>query len=188
MRFLLAAVLCGASMVAAAAEIPRPAPEFSFVDQSGRTVKLSDQKGKVVVLEFLLTTCSHCQNSARHLSKLNKELGARGFQPLAVVIDPQGDPGAFIRTYGVNFPLGKVPQEAAHSFLQRSVMAGVMYMPQMVLVDRKGVIRAQYGGNDSFFAANEEANIRSLVEKHLAEGGPSAPAAKKPTAARKKVS
>jgi peroxiredoxin len=187
MRLVLGAVVCGASMMLAAAEIPRAAPELTFVDQTGRTVKLADHKGKVVALEFLLTTCPHCQNSAKTLSKLNTQLSSRGFQPLAVIIDPQGEPAAFVKTYGVNFPLGKVSQDVAHTFLQRSVMAGAMYMPQLVLVDRKGVIRAQYGGNDAFFASNEEANMRSLIEKHLAEPG-SAPAAKKPAAARKKAS
>ena len=187
MRFLLAAVLCGASLIAAAAEIPRPAPDLSFTDQNGRTVRLSDHKGKVVVLEFLLTTCPHCQNSVRILSKLNTELGKRGFVPLGVAIDPQGDVAAFVRTYGVNFPLGKVPQDTAHSFLQRSVMAGPMYMPQMVIIDRKGVIRAQYGGSDPFFGSNEEANVRSVVEKHLAEGAAATPA-KKPAARKKAAS
>jgi hypothetical protein len=55
-------------------------------------------------------------------------------------------------------------------------------VPQLVFIDRKGVIRAQYGGSDPFVASNEEANIRGMVEKLLREGG--APTTAKPPAAK----
>jgi peroxiredoxin len=171
-RSLLSALLVSALSLISA-EIPRQAPEYAFALPSGQQELLSKYKGKVVVLEFLLTTCPHCQNSSRILSKLNSELGPKGFQPLGVAINPDGDINDFVKKFGVNFPVGKGSRDSAYAFLQHSIMAPSFYVPQMVFIDRKGVIRAQYGGADPFLASNEEANIRSMVEKLLTEAGTS---------------
>ena len=122
------------------------------------------------------------------LSKLHAELGPKGFQPLGVAINPEADINDFVRRYQVNFPVGKGTREAAYGYLQHSIMAPSFYVPQVVFIDRQGVIRAQYGGSDTFLAANEEGNIRGLVEKLLAEGGAAAKpkkAAPKKAAAKK---
>ena len=185
MRTLFAALLVCAAVLPAA-QVPRPAPEYAFTLQSGQQEQLSKHKGKVVVLEFLLTTCPHCQTSSRILADLNRQLGPKGFQPLGVAINPEADVDAFTKQFGVNFPVGKASRESAMGFLQHSIMAPTFYVPQMVFIDRKGVIRAQYGGSDMFLTANEEANIRKLVESLLAEPGDAAPA--KPAAKSRKKS
>lgn len=180
-RFTIAAI--SFIMAVSAAEIPRPAPEYAFTLPDGSQGLLSTYRGKVIVVEFLLTTCPHCQQSSRVLAKLYTELGPKGFQPVGIAINPEADVGAFIRQYNLNFPVGKGGREAAWGFLQHSIMAPNFYVPQMVFIDKKGIIRAQYGGSDPFLTNNEEANIRSMVEKLLAEpGGKSGPA--KPAAAK----
>jgi peroxiredoxin len=182
MRLFLAGLLLGG--IAVGAQIPRQAPEFAIQMPNGQHELLSKYKGQVVVLEFLLTTCPHCQNSSRVLSKLKNELGPKGFQPLGVAINPEADPNDFVRRFEVNFPVGKGSREAAYGFLQHSIMAPSFYVPQMVFIDKTGVIRAQYSGADAFLASNEEANVRGLIEKLLAEGGGPAkakPAPKKAT-------
>jgi peroxiredoxin len=177
MRSLLIVLLVAAAC-AMGAEIPRPSPELAIQMPNGQQELLSKHKGKVVVVEFLLTTCPHCQNSSKILSRLKDEFGAKGFQPLGVAINPEADVNDFVTKFNVNFPIGKGTREMAYGYLQHSIMAPSFYVPQMVFIDRQGVIRAQYGGGDPFLAANEEANIRGMVEKLLAEGNK--PAAKKP--------
>ena len=184
MRTLVAALLACAAVLPGA-QVPRPAPEYSFTLPNGQTEQISKHKGKVVVVEFLLTTCPHCQTSSKILADLNRQLGSRGFQPLGVAINPEADLPAFIQQFGVNFPVGKASRETAMGFLQHSIMAPTFYVPQMVFIDRKGVIRAQYGGSDMFLTANEEANIRKLVESLLAEPGDAAPAKTQPKARSK---
>lgn len=183
MRLLLAALALGATVLPAA-EIPRQAPEFSFVAPGGKAVNLSDYKGKVVVLEILSTTCPSCQKSAGLLSKLNRELGA-AFQPLGAAMNEGANVPAFVQAYGVNFPVGTVRPDTAYAFLQHSVMRPGFYFPQLVFIDRKGVIRAQYGGADAFLQTNEEANIRNMVQKLLAEPAGSAKPAPSTSKSRK---
>jgi peroxiredoxin len=181
----MATALLGAVLLPAA-QVPRPAPPLSFVAANGQKVDLSSMKGKVVIVEILSTTCPHCQTSSRILAKLKSEFGSKGLEVIGYAINPDANVADFSRQYAPNFPVGRGERDKAYAFLQISVMQQ-FYFPQVVFVDRAGMIRAQYGGTDSFIANNEEANVRGMVQKLLSEG--SAPAKKAPPAAsRRKAS
>jgi len=180
-------VAAGLAVSADAADIPRPAPELAVKTTNGQDLMLNKYRGKVVALAFVLTTCPHCQRTARTMSKLNQELGPRGFQPLAVAINDMAQMliPDFIRDHQVNFPVGYGSRELASGFLQHPVMLQMM-MPQLVLIDRKGTIRAQYPGTDKFFM-DEEKNMRETVLGLLNEpaAAPAKTTTKKATASKK---
>ena len=102
MRFTLAALVVGALAVSGAV-IPRPAPELSVNTPSG-PFRLSQLKGKVTVVEIMSTTCPHCQNSSKILSKLNTEYGPKGFSVLGMAINDGANAAQFTKEFGVNFP------------------------------------------------------------------------------------
>ena len=188
--WIAAAVLSAAT--AYGQQIPRPSPDYTItIPGSGKQVTVGQYKGKVIALEFLLTTCPHCQTASRVLAKLEKELGPKGFQPLGVAINERPDIDGFRQMTGATYPIGISPRESVYGYLQHSIMQPNLLMPQLVFVDRNGQIRAQYAGDSDFFDdKNEEKNMRDMVTKLLAEG---APAAKKPAPAaapakKKKVS
>jgi cytochrome oxidase Cu insertion factor (SCO1/SenC/PrrC family) len=178
MRSIIAAGLLVTGITLFAAEVPRQSPEFALMLPGGKQELLSKYKGKVVALEFLFTSCPHCQKSATLLSKLQRELGPKGFQALGVAINPDPDLATFTTVYATAFPVGTGTRDSAFQYLQHSIMAPNFYVPQMVFIDRKGVIRGQYGGNDAFLGDQQEANIRAMVEKLLAEPGGAKPAPK----------
>ena len=180
-RLLFALALCGA--ILPAAQIPRPAPPLSFMASNGQKIDVANYKGKVVVLEILSTTCPHCQSSARILSKIKSEFGLKGVEVLGYAINPDANVADFVRQYGPNLSIGRGEREKAYEFLQISLMHQ-FYFPQMVFIDRAGMIRAQYGGTDAFISTNEEANVRGMVEKLLSEA--SAPEKKAPAASKKR--
>ena len=170
-RRALSALFVFAALPLVAAEIPRPSPDFTYVLPEGSQRKLSEHKGKVVVVEFLLVTCPHCQNTARTLTKLQKEYGPRGLQVVGISIDPTADVSQFASQYGGSYPIGKAPDRTSvYSFLQHSVMNPSFYVPQIVLIDRQGVIQGQWGGTDPFLQKEEE-NLRAVIEKYLTAGG-----------------
>jgi cytochrome oxidase Cu insertion factor (SCO1/SenC/PrrC family) len=74
----IAVAVCLASTVFPAPPIPRLAPDFTVVDSSGKPHSLASCRGKVVLVQFLYTTCSHCQATARMYSRLAAELAPRG--------------------------------------------------------------------------------------------------------------
>lgn len=75
-------VLIAAMMVATAAfavEIGKPAPDFTGTDINGKTIKLSDYKGKIVVIESYNSDCPFCHNhyASGAMQDLQKNLAAK---------------------------------------------------------------------------------------------------------------
>jgi len=81
---------------------PKPAPDFALRDQNGELVRMSDQRGKVVLLTFLYTHCPDvCPLIAENLNQTLRTLGpARGkVRVIAVSVDPKGDTAKSVRHF-----------------------------------------------------------------------------------------
>ena len=79
----------------------------------GQQIRLSQYKGKVCALAFILTTCPHCQKTVGFLSTMQKEYGARGFQVLASAIEDMAKMNVpdFIKRFQPPFPVGYSQQK-----------------------------------------------------------------------------
>ncbi len=148
------------------AVIPRPSPEYTIQLSNGKTVKLSQYRGKVVALEFILTSCSECQRTAQIMDKLQKELGSKGFQALGVALNSNAPVSEFVRALKLQYPVGTGSRDAAVDYLQHPIMTTMM-MPQLVLIGRNGQIQAQFPGNHHLMKKDPEGNIRAMVLKLL---------------------
>jgi hypothetical protein len=105
-------------------------------------------------------------------TKLQSEFGPQGFQVVASAVDPMSSMKVpdFIRQFQPAYPVGFNEHNEAVEYLQHPVMFRMM-MPQVVVIDRKGMIRAQLAGDDKFFAETaQEKNLRELLEPLLKEG------------------
>jgi len=163
-----------------AAEIPRPSPEFSIALNNGKQILLSQYRGKVVALVFILTYCPHCQQTVQVLTRLENEYGPRGFQVLASAIEDMASMAVpdFVKRYQPSFPVGFNNRDQVLEYLQHPPMFKLL-MPQLVFVDRQGIIRAQYAGDDPFFGADQEKNLREKIESLLKGNGHQTSARKK---------
>ncbi|MBI4891565.1 MAG: TlpA family protein disulfide reductase [Acidobacteria bacterium] len=162
------------SLALPAADLPRSAGTLEFISHTGEKVRIQDLKGKVVAIEFLLTHCPGCKNGARTLAKLQSEYKAKGLQVVGLAIDQGAGPKIpqFIAETGANFPIGVYDHDKAQAYLQVPIMIRWM-MPTVAFIDRKGMIREQYLGDDPYMSpAMEEINFRKSIEKLLAEGAP----------------
>ena len=72
--FAAALALFTGAAANAALPVPRQAKEFTFIEPSGKQTLLSSFKGKVVVIQFLSTTCSHCQATSKELSAMKAQV------------------------------------------------------------------------------------------------------------------
>jgi len=68
------------------------APEFSLPDLTGKTLKLSDYRGKVVLLDFWATWCDPCREEIPHFVELQNKLGDQGFEIIGVSMDDGPEP------------------------------------------------------------------------------------------------
>lgn len=172
----MSAVLAASALALPTVTVLRKSPEFAIADPSGKTTQLSSFKGKVVVMEFLFIKSQHCMQVAMTLNKLNNELGASGFQAVGIVFDPPnstqtGDQllPVVVDSLKLTYPLGYASKAAVDSYLGRSGNE-VLNIPQVVVIDRAGMIRATSGGRGGDPALEDENSLRSLIEGLLSEG------------------
>lgn len=156
----------------AAPPVPRPAKELEIDQPNGQHLLLSSLKGKVVVVQFLYTTCPHCQAYSQVLTKLLGEFGPKGLAAVGGAFN-EADNGMvanYIKTYHVGFPVGVMQRETVINFMGFSLMDRLV-VPQIALVDRKGMIREETEANPTVAPPlQNEAHLRSMIEKLLAEG------------------
>lgn len=179
----------------AAAPVPRPAKEFTVATPQGQQILISSLKGKVAVVQFLFTWCPHCQAFSKVLTELNTEYGARGFQALGVAFDeldpkdpvPLKDKAVAYTKQYAGFPVGVSNRSSVLSYLGISELERVG-VPQIIVIDRKGVIREQTTSEGGGELGNP-AHLKPLIESLLAEGaaakGPAKTGAKKKSTEKK---
>ena len=160
--------------------MPRPAPPLSVIGPSGERYSLEGYRGKVVLLEFFLTDCPHCQRSARNIMTFYEELRPKGLEVLAVAINNGANlliPD-FAKRFGVTYPLAVGNRSMVTTFADLSATAQ-FFVPYVCIIDRKGVIRYEHPGQDAAFHNNEVQNARAEIELLLKERPTSAKVAKK---------
>ena len=173
------ALLVSALTLQAAAPVPRPTKEFTVTLPSGKQNLLSSYHGKVVMTAFMFTTCPHCQALSKIITKLQAELGPRGFQALGVTFNDEVNTpnpaanaqvtGAFVKEFEVGFPVGFASRDSVLSYLGVSSIDSWV-VPQVVIIDRKGVIRAQSASRGTA-DLQTETYLRKFLGDLLDEGG-----------------
>ncbi|MCE5306019.1 MAG: TlpA family protein disulfide reductase [Acidobacteriales bacterium] len=167
-RSLLAVTMCAAAAFAAG-NLPRKAPEFVIKLPNGGQKLLSQYRGKVVVMEFLLTTCPHCKGTSRLMTRLQADYGSRGLVCLGVAINDgaQYSIPAYVKETGANFLVGYSDRDPVLGMLQHPANKSLL-VPRLAFIDRHGMFRFDHGGgNDDEFFKNEEKIMRSLIEQML---------------------
>ncbi len=121
----------------AAAEVGRAAPDFVLRTLDSGTVRLSDLRGRTVLLNFWASWCQPCRQEMPELVRAQAELGERGLQVVAVDLqEPDGPVGDFAREFGMRFPVAfDRTGEVARTFRAST------QLPTSVLVDAQGVVR-----------------------------------------------
>jgi peroxiredoxin len=163
-------VALAASSLLAQAPVPRKAPELAITKPSGEQILLSSFKGKVVVMEVMFVNSPHCVSLLEMLNQLQGELGARGFQAVAAAFGAHSDQalvGHVADHLKLNFPFGSATSTDVDSFLGRTGNA-MLKIPQMVVIDRKGVIRATTASRGDL-SLEDEATLRAFVDPLLNE-------------------
>lgn len=143
-RLLLCACLlifAACPIFAASPLLHKPAPAFSRSDFQHRKVDLRSYKGKVVLLDFWATWCAPCLVEIPHFTAWQKQYGPRGLQVVGVSMDD--DPAAALKVYEklkINYPVVMGDEKLGNSY------GGVLGLPVAFLIDRMGVIQAQFQG------------------------------------------
>ena len=140
---LLTAITLAAN--ALAIEVGKPAPDFSATDINGKTVKLSDYQGKIVVLESYNSDCPFCNNQYQTgaMQELEKSMAAKGVVWLIV------------NSVNPNNASHRTPDQAKQEIADKKIVAtawiddssgavghlyGMKTTPDMYVIDKNGVL------------------------------------------------
>jgi peroxiredoxin len=136
---------CASSLLAASAEVGQPAPEFTATDINGKTVKLSDYKGKIVVLESYNLDCPYCHNHYRTgaMQELQKDLTSEGVIFLVVnSVSPSNSSHRSREAAQQEWTAQKMKATAwiDDSSGQLGKSYGMRTTPHMFVIDQKGTL------------------------------------------------
>jgi thiol-disulfide isomerase/thioredoxin len=138
-----------------------PAPEISVMALSdGTYLKLSDLKGKVVLLNFWATWCPPCREEIPSMMKLNRAMTGKPFQMVAVSIDEGGKPAieSFFKESGFTLPAYLDPEgKAVRAY-------GVTGVPESFIVDKKGIIVKKIIGGIAWDSADVASFLEGFVK------------------------
>ena len=123
-------------MAAFLVKADRPAvPDLVFKDSTGSEVKLSKWQGRVVLLNLWATWCAPCRKEMPTLNDVQKQLGSKDFEVVALSVDRKGleASAAFLKETGAD-SLGLYIDETTTSLN----MLQALGLPVTLLIDRKG--------------------------------------------------
>jgi peroxiredoxin len=136
------------------------APDFALQSLDGKTIHLSDYKGKAVLLNFWATWCQPCKIEMPWFTDLQKKYGPEGLAVIGVAMDDAGpeDIGKFAKELHVEYPilLGKESVGEAYG--------GLQFLPATFYIDRNGKII------DRVFGLKSRAEIEENIKKALGPG------------------
>lgn len=117
--------------------IGEKAPDFELANLAGEKMRLSDFKGKKVILNFWATWCPPCRAEMPNIEAFSKEAG-ENVVILAVNLDPKSDVKGFANKMGVHFPILLDTKDEVNRVYH------VLTIPTTYFIDEKGIIRYKY--------------------------------------------
>lgn len=121
------------------------APDFTLPTADGKEIKLSDYRGKVVILDFWATWCPPCRRGIPDLISLKKEYGDKGLEIIGISVDEftrntKYRVIPFIKQIGINYPVAYGNIQVIRNF------GGIESIPTTFVINKKGQIIASFVG------------------------------------------
>jgi len=142
-------------------KIGDPCPEWELTGSDGKIHRLSDYRGKLVVLDFWASWCPHCKNAMPAVQKMHDTYGARGVATFGLNCRDRGDvdPVAFVRGRGFSY------------FVADGNEAAIAYrvgpLPSFYVIDDEGrLLHTQTG-----YSEEKERQLIGIIERYLDEKG-----------------
>jgi thiol-disulfide isomerase/thioredoxin len=144
-----------------------PAPDFTLDTLDGKSMRLSDLRGKAVLLNFWATWCGPCKIEMPWFVELQKQYGAEGLQVVGVAMDDSGkdEIAKFAKEMGVNYPVLLGKEEVGDEY------GGVPALPESFFIARDGKIV------DRIIGLKGRAEIEDAIKEALRTQPAASPAA-----------
>ena len=150
----------------AALQENQQAPEFTFPNLDGKMIRLSDYRGKILLLNIWATWCPSCVAEMPSIQKLYNKFKDRNFEILAVSIDEQGREAVapFIKKQNLTFPVLLDPQAKIKT------PYGLTGIPESFVIDKAGIIIKKIIGPIDWATSETFRFFDQLIEQPMPEG------------------
>ena len=137
-----------------------PAPDFAVPTLSGAAIRLSDLRGKVVLINFWVTWCGPCRAEMSALDTLYRRYKDRGLEVLAVNLDtvPAAKIDAFVGELGTSLRVALDPSSSTARTYQ------VLGLPSTYLIDRAGNVVVREIGGRNWLDGISKAAVEGLLQ------------------------
>ena len=153
-------VIFTVSTLAASSLQGQVAPDFVLRSATGENLRLSENRGDVVLINFWATWCGPCRQEMPLLDDLYGRYQRVGFNLLGVNIDEDSRRAMqMVQELGVNFPV------LFDEYKEVSKLYDVEAMPVTILVDREGIVRHIHHGYKPGYEEKYLTEIRSLLRE-----------------------
>jgi peroxiredoxin len=134
------------------------APDFTLRTMNGPNMRLAEQRGRVVMVNFWATWCGPCRQEMPQLDRLYQKYKSSGFVLLGVNVDDDSRKAADVAgKLGVSFPVLLDTDKAVSKLYDLSTM------PSTVIIDRDGKVRYVHRGYLNGYEENYDKQIRELL-------------------------
>ena len=146
-------------------DVRQQAPDFTLRDAEGRAVKLSDYRGKVVLLNFWATWCGPCRIEIPWFMQFEKEFKDRGFAVLGISMDDDGWDAVkpYVQRMRVNYRM------LLGDSMVSDLYGGVDSLPTSFMIDRQGRVARVHIGLVS--RSEYQNDINALLDQSHTSGG-----------------
>jgi len=163
-------LLASVAVTMAAAEVGKPAPDFTATDINGKTHSLADYKGKIVILESYNLDCPYCHNHYR----------SGAMQDLQKDMTDQGVIFLVVNSVGASNPSHRSPEDAKKEWAAQKMHAtawiddssgdvgkkyGMRTTPHMFVIDKNGVLAYEGAIDDRAQPSGDPRTARNYVRE-----------------------
>lgn len=137
---------------------------MSWTDSKDRVQKVSDLKGKAVILDFWATYCEPCRREIPHLNSLIAKYGADNLQVVGLNVggdDDRPEIPKFIASTKIDYPIAFPESE-----LSRFIFAERDDIPQTLVLDRSGKIVTKVVGFSPSIEAQLDAAVAQAISRN----------------------
>lgn len=136
------------------------APDFTLKSAAGDNVRLAEQRGQVVMLNFWASWCGPCRQEMPLLDGISKKYGKMGFVLYGINVEQDNkDAKKMLQDLGVNFTILFDPES------KLSGLYTVDAMPTSIMIDKKGQIRYV----DRGYKPGDENKYRDQIKELISE-------------------
>jgi cytochrome c biogenesis protein CcmG, thiol:disulfide interchange protein DsbE len=136
--------------------VNRKAPEFTRRDLRGQPLDLAKLRGKVVLLNFWATWCAPCEAEMPEFAKWQQQYGAQGLAVVGISMDDdEASVRKTLKKLHVDYPIAMGDAALGKRY------GGVLGLPMSFLIDRNGVVRAEFQGEADL--GKVEAALKDLM-------------------------